>query len=548
MGLARAISAGGRVRLVTRRALGWLLGALLLGVPVQAEPVLHEYFEPDPGEDLELGATRRGGSVAAAIETESGLVSAPSDKRQRTSSTPSYGGTSTPNSSDASYRIDRDTTRPSLVSYDDPFTPPITPFKRLFAYDAVDKHSEFVVKRNTLTRMEVGGDPRLGEDSFYADMFVDLSADMPVRIPSVGPGTRILAAELEPEVPFEILHDGVDNWYIKAKQRERARLVMQLSIERAVFGSPFGDVTWQALAPQLTALPKPLQVQAESVLDTLGLSQTLSPREAVTRAVAHFRSFAPSSELPLARTAQALYAELALSKKGVCRHRAYAFAITTLALGIPTRLVRNEAHAWVEVYDGKRWHRIDLGGAAGDLDSVEDSGVAPYRAPSDPFPWPEGSASGLGLANEARSARQGNPTGGDPSQSDPARTGTPGGPPSGSSSAHPGAAPNATSGPPSTTKGLPKASLTLKAEDASVHRGHRFRLSGSVSAEGESCGASRVDVTLTGHAGKRIPIGALASNGEGQFAGSVTVPLSISVGDYQLRVSTPGTQHCAASD
>jgi transglutaminase-like putative cysteine protease len=521
-----------------RRGLEWLLGALLIGTTVQAEPTLHEFFEPDPVEDLKLGATTRGGAVPAAIETESGVVPAPADRRERTASTPTYGGTSTPNSSDASYRIDRDTTRPSRVSYDDPFTPPITPFKRLFAYDAVNESSDLYVQNKALSRLEIGGTPRLGEDSFYADLFVDLAADVPVRIPSVGPGTRVLAAEVEPNVQFEILRDGVDNWYIKSGERRRARLIMQLSIERAVFGSPYGDVSWEALARFVSALPRALREQARGVLDTLGLSRTLTPREVVARMVAHFRSFAPSEDLPQARSGKQLYAELALSKKGVCRHRAYAFVVTALALGIPTRLVRNEAHAWVEVYDAKRWHRIDLGGAAGELDSREDPEVSPYRSPSDPFTWPEGSASGLGLANDARNSRQTAPG---PDGTDRNRTGRPS--PTASAQAD-------EAGDEPTEKSLPgpKAELSLRAEDPSVRRGHRLRLAGMVRAEGESCGAARVDVSLVGSSGKRVAIGALPSDADGNFQGSVTVPLSISVGDYQLRVSTPGTQRCGPSD
>jgi transglutaminase-like putative cysteine protease len=43
--------------------------------------------------------------------------------------------------------------------------------------------------------------------------------------------------------------------------------------------------------------------------------------------------------------------DLARGKRGVCRHRAYAFVIVAQALGIPARFVQNEAHAWVE-YQG----------------------------------------------------------------------------------------------------------------------------------------------------------------------------------------------------
>ena len=62
-----------------------------------------------------------------------------------------------------------------------------------------------------------------------------------------------------------------------------------------------------------------------------------------------------------------IYLDLALSQKGVCRHRAFAFLVTALSLGIPTRMVVNEAHAWVEVLDPgvapPLWRRVDLGGA-----------------------------------------------------------------------------------------------------------------------------------------------------------------------------------------
>jgi hypothetical protein len=67
--------------------------------------------------------------------------------------------------------------------------------------------------------------------------------------------------------------------------------------------------------------------------------------------------------------------------------------VTALGLGLPARLVRNEAHAWVEAFDGSIWHRIDLGGAAGrfELDSPRD--VPLYGGPEDPFSWPAGTQS-----------------------------------------------------------------------------------------------------------------------------------------------------------
>ena len=89
--------------------------------------------------------------------------------------------------------------------------------------------------------------------------------------------------------------------------------------------------------------------------------------------VGYFRSFAPSDDSP--ESEGDIYLDLALSKKGVCRHRAFAFLVTALNIGIPARFVHNEAHAWVEVRDDQRWHRIDLGGAALDLGLELEDGL-----------------------------------------------------------------------------------------------------------------------------------------------------------------------------
>src|SRR5690606_17097450 len=88
--------------------------------------------------------------------------------------------------------------------------------------------------------------------------------------------------------------------------------------------------------------------------------------------------------------------------RGVCRHRAYAFVVTAGALGLSSRLVQNEAHAWVEVFDGDGFVRVDLGGAALDLDMPAlDPSLPLHIPPRDPFFWPPGQAGGLDLGRSA---------------------------------------------------------------------------------------------------------------------------------------------------
>jgi len=538
-------------RRVPRSLLAALLGlGLAVGVPARAGPVLHEYFEVDLQEDLKLGATTRDGSFPAGLETESGIVPAPSPARSADPSTTAYGGTSTPNSADSTYRIDRNTTRPSMVNYDDPFTPPITPFKRLFAYDAVDDDFELYVSDKGLTEVPLGGHARDGEDQFYADLFVDLAADSPVRIPSVGPHARILRAQLEPPTSFKIEQDGAENWFIRADKRMRARLMMQLSVPRAVFGSPFAKVSWGRLAKYVRPVPEPMKRAADEVLAQLGLSELLLPREALARLVSHFRSFKPSEELPAADSGVALYAELTLSKKGVCRHRGYAFVITALALGLPARFVRNEAHAWVEVYDGELWHRIDLGGAASQLQSEQDTRVAPHHAPDDPFEWPDGSESALDMAAEASTLNsQGSPstvTADAPSQGDVTRE-TQQTPESGSDASSESDNPEETAPEEGAVDRRPPTQLDFDLTESSTRRGAPLQLKGTTLAGDEPCAFARVDVVLEPKDGASVTIGSLPTDEAGRFAGSVTVPLSIDVGHYVLTLTTPGTAECGPS-
>jgi hypothetical protein len=503
--------------------------------------VEHEFIPADAADDLALHATTGDGRLPAAVDTPSGVVPAPSDRR--TAPERAYGGSSTPDSIDASYRIDRDTTRPDAASYDDPFVPAVTPFKRLYAYDAADESAELMVADRRLRRVELGGGALPGEDQFFGDLFVDSAPSVPVRIPSVGPGARILALRVEPPVPVEILRDGAENWFLLGSSRQRLRLVMQLAAPRASFGSPFPDVGWATLVPGAPLLPPALRGAAGDVLASLHLSQRVSPRDALATLVAHFRGFAPSDDLPSSRQPVELYRELALSKKGVCRHRAFAFVITALALGLPSRLVRNEAHAWVEVFDGAIWHRIDLGGAVGRFALDPALRAPPHVPPDDPFVWPPGAESA-----ESALARSLVPSSGQQGSATPgARAG-----------AGPVPAPSASAGLPrdaasSSGSGSgdfsdrPASDVEIALDPGDVRRGGRIRVHGKVSADGDPCPSARVDLSLRGRDGRAFALGSIPTESGGKFAADLTVPLQIDVGDYALEATTPGAGSCGKS-
>jgi hypothetical protein len=310
--------------------------------------------------------------------------------------------------------------------------------------------------------------------------------------------------------------------------------VTEIAIDRASFASEYADVPWSALPP-VPMQPARHRAAFVKVAEAIGIARaTMSPRQVIFQMVGYFRSFAPADDAP---TGQGdIYLDLALSKKGVCRHRAFAFFVTALNIGIPTRLIHNEAHAWVEVRDDRLWRRIDLGGAALDLADDPHLDRPSHVPPPDQFAWPTGRDSGADLAHRRRTeaqraeqaaaaaAKDQAASGNDPSATDPLA------PPD----------PAAASQPP-----RPVTSLTLEALDAELFRGKPLRLSGRASAEGRGCPFLRVDVVLApSGGGARRHIGSLSTDERGVYQGAVVLPRDLPIGDHDLSVLTAGSRRC----
>jgi hypothetical protein len=530
-----------------------LAGAAIVSARADAQSsILHEFIPPDPGEDVTFAATTIEGDLPSAIQTPSGLATAP-DPRRSPGDNHVYGGATTDDSPDSTYEPDRDTRRPKIENYDDPFSPATAPFKRLRAYDWVDADYSLRVRNKSLQQIPVGGSVAAGDEPFFGDLSVDLLPGQPVRIPTVGPGARILRMHVNPELPVDVLRDGADNWFVRGASRARVRVVVELAIPRDTFGRAFADVEWSVLdAVEASAAKQSGLTGAHlhdaafnEVAQAIGVSRVgQRPRDVVRKMVDYFRAFAPSEEPPSGR--QDIYLDLALSRKGVCRHRAFAFLVTSLGLGIPTRMVVNEAHAWVEVSDGKLWHRVDLGGAAANLDNEPDASRPAYVPPPDPYAWPSNRDSGQDLADRNRS--QGNGRG----------SASPGDADAGSPS---GALNGLTPGPASSAdpaaNRLPEAEVTVNAIDGDVRRGVPLHLQGQVHSGGAPCGHLRVDVILVSHVeraaagGSSVPpqgatIGSLSTDEHGKYDGAVVIPRDFSLGDYDLLVQTPGDLRCGA--
>jgi hypothetical protein len=537
-----------RVRFVTARALGCLAlcAAIAWALPADAyQPILHEFIPPDDREDVSFAATTSDGDLPAALDTRSGMVRAPNPARSPREDDKAY---QEPLSQRATYRPDRDTRRPSVIHYDDPFVPSVAPFKRLRAFDTVGNDYALGVRESSLVRVPVGGQATPGEDEFYADLVVDFGAASSVLIPSVAPGARILRQHATPGAPIEVWHDGADNWYARSpsSQRGRVHLVLQLAAPRAAFGGELAMPSWAGLAPIPTLPPRPLHGFAK-VRAALDLTRALTPAETVHRLVSYFRSFVPSDDPPYGY--DDIYVDLALSQKGVCRHRAFAFLVTALGLGIPARMVTNEAHAWVEVQGTAGWQRIDLGGAAATIEEDATEAGPAYAPPPDPFEWPGSAENGSGRTVAARSREHAHAT----SSAGPSSSA---GPWSGSqSSANDSSDPSAPGGldverapresPPDDPR--PVSRIALQQGEVRVHAGAPLLVAGKIEAEGVGCGPLRADIALRRRdSGRSTAVGSLGTDERGIFQGNVFLPVAFPVGDYEVVVSTPGDARCGA--
>ena len=312
---------------------------------------------------------------------------------------------------------DTDTRRPEVSDYDDPFTPSTAPFKRLEAFDAVlsDYHVEVRDPRLVrLPRCSGGAPPGRRRRRLLR---------RPRRRPPAGGershserGSR-RARRSRParhrrrrEVPFRSCATAPTTGSCSRRARRRgrepsartapARAARDGGRHRARrFRRPARRRELERAAARHSA-PR----QRRPRRGRRARRHRRQPRDAPARGPREAGRLLPRIHR-LGRASRARAAACTSiwrsPRKGVCRHRAYAFLVTAQSLGIPTRLVENEAHAWVEVHDGTLWRRIDLGGA-GRLPPV---GLEPTRAAravqgaGRRLPWPAGAERGSDMVS-----------------------------------------------------------------------------------------------------------------------------------------------------
>ncbi len=302
-------------------------------------------------------------------------------------------------------------------------------------------------------------------------------------------------------------------------------------------------------------LPEGFVDHAHTVARKLGITSDMGYAEVLRTLVFWFRSFAPG-ELPAG--SGDTYLDLALGRKGVCRHRAYAFVITAHGLGIPARYVSNEAHVFVEVFVPRTgWMRIDLGGGASGMNVRNSNQKTRHQvAGNDPFGFPPGFRDGY-----SQGALQGRPE--DAATGDPVRGLPPiPGHPGAGTGAGGAAATGAATGPFSRFFGTPKVipfaesrgqkdtRTTLEAVSARVFRGDKLSVQGVVVTEGGNPvvgGRVRINLVDPGRDAIVRVLGNTRTDEAGTFAASVTVPTEVELGTWEVIAEFVGNAQLAPS-
>ncbi len=450
------------------------------------------------------------------------------------------------------------------LHYIEVFNPSIVPFKRMSALDSVREDYTLFISSAGLADIAVGGKPTPGSDLFWGSVMVELRPGKDIAIPSVAPNMRILSYETTPATDLVFSKDAADNYYLRSDETGSAgtyRVVFLGEAPPRYFAPTLPRNIPVREIPQNLVPPVPDSVGrvAQGVLDEMRLHRNMRVDEVLDKLTFYFRSF--DAKTPPPNTGD-VYLDLVNSQAGVCRHRSFAFMVTANTLGIPTRYLSNEAHAWVEVWiPGADWMRIDLGGAAQTLNVSNASDKTMYRPRGeDPFAKPQSYTENYtqltgdvrGLRDDQIKERQTPYTeseGGGDGNGEFFGEGE-----EGATSSQEFSDDEPLTGPGSGLPAVPDEELagkiptrsTVTAAATEGYRGESVSVSGLIVDDGgNGLGGMRVDVFLApaGNEGNdALLVGRGVSGDDGQVTITIELPTELAMQNYEVFVSTPGNK------
>ena len=259
------------------------------------------------------------------------------------------------------------------------FNPSMPRLKRHIAYDSVTVDYHTYISNPNLYPLELS-------DVEYTNVFVgtitiDRIADDPIPIPSVAPNANILSYSSDPELIFNFFKDGADIYYVSSpSDSEEVTLTFRTSADSSYFNFIIPDYLTLDDIPDNVKNTPPSAVMSKAaiIIDELGLTGETNLKNIVYTLKDYFSSFT-EGEILSEDEEPDLYLAIAKSKHGKCDIRSFAFFVTANSIGLPTRLVNNECHAFVEIYiPTNGWTQLDLGGLGG-CDTCNPDGFEPFE-------------------------------------------------------------------------------------------------------------------------------------------------------------------------
>jgi hypothetical protein len=523
----------------------------------RARPTLHEDLPALTGDKAQptIGKQTPGANPSAISAGDKTLVKPSLDAKPTNPSEPVLGKGGFAADRQTSMKPDDNTGPDGTLQYVSVFNPDVLPFKRMSSFDAVGDDYTLHVARTVLTEIPVGGatDAKT-RDRFWGDVLLELRPGVDIPLPSVAPDMRILSYEVKPKLRLIFSKDGADNFYVRSEESGASgqyRLVFYADADAGYFAPSLPPRAFRVrdvianTPPELKILmPQAVRANAQITLDKLGVDQSYDLGVAFNKLVAYFRAFQAGE---IKNPSGDIYRDLCDSQAGVCRHRAFAFAVTANALGIPTRYVQNEAHAFVEVWFPIRgWQRVDLGGAALRMNVTGADNKTLHRPRADdPFHKPpeyknqytqlEGDIRGLTdqQKTDKKKGLDQSPASGAIGQQGSGQ---------GSNTAAPD---RITPDPTLPTKAQdPKKAtpeLLVTTADTSVFRGDFIHVEGVVRVDGKGLPNHRVDVFLApaGSGGEgSIGLGPAVTRPDGSFSADLPVPGTLDLARYEILLSS----------
>ena len=540
------------------------------------EQVLHEYFNP-----WQVDTDSEGGGIDGSNDRtdQTDARSAPNTTARSSNRRPSLsinpgagevvygkdgpvdrGNVSTPygplDPASQQTRLDRNTDRVDRLNYYANFEPSIMPYKRGVVQDSIryDDGDYRIVLGGQRTRSirVTGGEPRADEDSFWGSFMLRTEPGAYHPLPSVAADQRILTVQTEPDVPVTLFRDQADNYYLRTRHEGLLRLNVHLAAPAFYFdGKLDSDVAWSDFDRDRTPeLPDHANDVADDVLDAIGISRSADPKTALEGLIFWYRDF-EAKPFPDDQRGEDLYRAVSTSKIGVCRHRSMAFMMSARALGIPTRYVYNEAHAFVEVHWPRQgWRRIDLGGAANDFNFTSRSSESLHEGSfNDRFPQPPRYVEEL--RRQARQSESDGAEGERASGDAPERA-------AGETATEPASASEGEGGALEETGTMPDGSpasdgdsdapsaeeriavtISIRAASRQAFRGRSFRIEGVVRAEsGTPLSGKSVDILLGPVGSENLEdarhLGRARTGPNGEFSGAFAIPKDVSIGRWSV--------------